>query len=149
MEGAMLDTDTHPKHPTLEHVVDAIVDWVNKYRLRFDDGGLGQCGADDVKLIAKDLGLSTGELEDIAARGPGAADQLRRMLQALGVDPDVFADRDPATMRDLQRLCAACTHKNRCRHELAHGTAVAHFHEYCPNAYTLGALFEQKVPAHH
>ena len=146
----MPNPDSHsPKHPTVELVFDAIADWVNKYRLRFGDGGLEQCGPDDVKQMASDLGLSAGELKDMASKGPGAADLLGKMLVALGVDPEVIARTDPAVMRDLQRLCAACAHKSQCRHELADGTAAGHFHDFCPNAYTLDALFEEKAAARH
>jgi hypothetical protein len=47
-------------------------------------------------------------------------------------------------MRDLQRLCITCAQKKRCGHELAAGTAGENFREFCPNAYTLEALFEGK-----
>ena len=139
-----------PKHPTLELVVEAIAGWVNKYRETLaDTGRLSQCSPDEVNQIAKDIGVSVSQLQNIVAKGPGAADLLRKMLVALHVDPDVIAQSDPAVMRDLQRLCAACDHKGRCRHELAAGTAAEHFHDFCPNAYTLDALFEEKTEAHH
>ena len=99
--------------------------------------------------MASDLGLSTGELKSLAAKWPDAADPLRKMLVGLGVDPNALAKADPAVMRDLQRLCVACDHKRRCRLELAKGTAAAHFHEFCPNAYTLDALFAQEAATTH
>jgi len=50
----------------------------------------------------------------------------------------------------LQRLCVVCSQKGRCEHELAKGTAAEHFHEFCPNAFTLDALFNQKErPSRH
>ena len=53
-------------------------------------------------------------------------------------------------MRDLQRLCMVCAQKGHCQHELAQGTAAEHFREFCPNAYTLDALFKQKMrPSKH
>jgi hypothetical protein len=134
-----------PKHATIELVVGAIADWVNKYRLSFGDGGLDRCGPDEVNQIAKDLGISTSQLQDIVDKGPGAADLLRKMLAALHVDLEVIATAEPAVLRDLQRLCAACDRKSQCRHEMAAGTAAAHFHEFCPNAFTLDALLEQKA----
>lgn len=143
----MPNRDT-PKHATIDSVVDAIAGWISKYRWTLGDNvGLDRCGPSEVKQIAKELGLSTDELKNIAAKGPGAADLLRRMLLALDVDPGAVMKAGPAAMRDLQRLCAACHHKSRCQHELAAGTAAAHFHEFCPNAYTLDALFEQKGAA--
>ena len=143
----MPNPDT-PKHSTIDLIVDAIAAWVGKYRWTLGDNvGLDRCGPSEVKQIAKELGLSTGELKDIAAKGPGAADQLRKMLLALDVDPEAIMKSDPAVMRDLQRLCVACDHKSRCRHEFMAGTAAAHFREFCPNAFTLDALFAERGPA--
>lgn len=147
----MSNPETHAtKHPAIEAVLDAIADWVNKYRHTFGSyGGLEQCSAEEVAQIAKDLSIPAGELRAIANKGPAAADLLQKMLVALEVDPDTLMKSDPATMRDLQRLCVACTHKRRCQHELAEGTAAAHFHEFCPNAFTLAAVFREKSAATH
>jgi uncharacterized protein YjiS (DUF1127 family) len=149
LEGAMPNSDSPPpKHPTLELVVEAIAAWVNKYRETLaDTGRLSKCSPDEVNQIAKDIGVSSSQLQNVVAKGPGAADLLRKMLVALHVDPDVVAQSDLAVMRDLQRLCAACGHKGRCRHELAAGTAAEHFHEFCPNSYTLDSLFPEKAAA--
>jgi hypothetical protein len=105
---------------------------------------LGQCTQDDVIRIAKDLGVSVSDLRGLATKGPGAADVLQKMLLALSVDPKTLAEADPAVMRDLQRICILCGQKGRCHHELAKGTAAKHFREFCPNAYTLDALLDQK-----
>ncbi len=142
----MPDREVHqPHYPTVEFVLDAIAGWINKYRhvtgLRNE---FGHCGPDDVMQIAKDLGVPASELRALAARGPGAADLLEKMLVALGVDPQSLAKTNPAVMRDLQRLCIVCSQKGRCEHQLADGTAAEHFHEFCPNAFTLNALLKQK-----
>jgi hypothetical protein len=47
-------------------------------------------------------------------------------------------------MRDMQRLCISCEAKQRCEHELTQGSAARHYREFCPNAFTLDALFEQQ-----
>ncbi len=41
--------------------------------------------------------------------GPYAADQLSKLLHALGADS--LASSDPVIMRDLQRGCITCAHK--------------------------------------
>lgn len=133
-----------PRYPTVEFVLDAIAGWINKYRYAYDVHELGQCSQEDVMQIAKDLGVPVSDLRGLAAKGPGAADTLQKMLLALSVDPRALAKSDPAVMRDLQRLCILCSQKSRCQHELAEGTAAEHFREFCPNAYTLDALFKQK-----
>lgn len=134
-----------PTYPTVEFVLDAIAGWINKYRNTTTAAGeFGECSPEDVRQIAKDLGVPANELRALTAKGPGAADLLLKMLTALRVDPDALAKADPAVMRDLQRLCITCSQKGRCQHELAEGTAAGHFREFCPNAFTLDALFKQK-----
>lgn len=137
-------------YPTVSLVMDAIADWVNKYRaLAGVRHELGQCSPEDVRQIAKDLGVSVGELSTMSAKNPHAADLLVKMLTALSVDPEALAKSDLATMRDLQRLCTSCGQKGRCAHELAEGTAPEHFHSFCPNAFTLDALLKSKERALH
>jgi len=137
-------------YPTVSLVMDAIADWVNKYRALADvRHEFGQCSPEDVRQIAKDLGIPIDDLCAMSARNPHAADLMLKMLTALSVNPEALAKCEPATMRDLQRLCTSCGHKSRCAHELAEGTAVEHFKSFCPNAFTLDALMKPKERALH
>jgi hypothetical protein len=143
MEAAMTNRDNPiADYPMVDMVIGAIADWVKSYRhatgLRDE---LAHCGADEVKAIASDLGLTTADLRELASKGPGGADLLTRMLMAMKVDPKVLSELDPRVTRDLQRLCTTCGAKRRCEHELAAGTAVKHMHEFCPNAVSLKTLF--------
>lgn len=142
----MPDRDNEPQHyPVLERVLNSVADWVNNYRNAVgQNGGLGRCDSEQVMEIASDLGVTPAELRELSTKGPGSADLLLKMLVALGVDPKALSDKEPLVMRDLQRLCTTCADKGRCSHELADGTAAAHFHEFCPNAFTLDALFADK-----
>ena len=136
-------------HP--DTVFGAIADWVSKYR-RYLAGRnvFGGCDAEEVRRVAKDLGLSATELRGLARKDPGAADNLLKMLSALDVDADKLAKSDPAVMRDLQRLCMTCGHKRECQRELARGEAAEHFREFCPNAFTLDALLKREsLPFQH
>jgi pyrroloquinoline quinone (PQQ) biosynthesis protein C len=138
-------TREQPNHPTLQPILDAIADWVKKYRyaagLRNE---LAQCGPEEVANTARELGLSSRDLYRMARKGPNAADLLQKMLLALGVSPQKLALEDPLIMRDLQRLCIMCGQKKQCKHELAAGTAGKNFRDFCPNAFTLEALLSGK-----
>jgi hypothetical protein len=151
MESTMPDREVvRPHYPTLEFVVGAIADWINKYRqMNGLNDELARCGPEDVVQIAKDLGVSASELRELAAKGPDAADLLGKMLVALHVDPQALARTDPAVMRDLQRLCVVCNHKRRCQNEQTEGTAARNFRAFCPNAFTLDALFKQADQLRH
>ena len=94
--------------------------------------------------MARELNVSPGELADLATKAPDSAALLGKMLAALGVNAEDLASKDPMLMRDLQRLCVSCDHKQRCAHDLAAGTAGEHYREYCPNAYTLDVLLERR-----
>lgn len=143
----MPDGNVHqPNYPTIDFVVNAIAGWVNKYRsLHGKHDQFGHCSPEEVMRIAADVGVPAGELRALAARGPDAAKLLEKLLIKLDVDPGKLANTNPAIMRDLQRLCVFCGQKERCQHELKKGTAAEHFREYCPNAFTLDALFKQNA----
>ena len=135
-------------YPVVDMILNSVADWVNLYRDTTNHGNeLAQCSADDVRQIASDLGVSSSQLTQLVAKGPHAADLLKKMLLTLKVDPAVIASTNPLVMRDLQWLCVNCGAKKRCRHEIAKGTAPEHFQEYCPNAMTLEALFKEKPAA--
>jgi hypothetical protein len=145
--GAMPDGEVHsPHYPTVGFVLDAVAGWINKYRQASSlHDEFRHCSPEDVMQIAKDLGVPVSELRKLTAKGPAAADLMKKMLVALRVDPHVLVNTNPAVMRDLQRLCVFCSQKDRCEHELAKGTASEHYREFCPNAFTLDALFKQKT----
>jgi hypothetical protein len=133
------------EHRTVAPILDAIANWVKKYRQAVGlPGELANCGAEEVALIARDIGVSPEELRFAASKGPHAADELPKLLRALGVDPQKLASDDPAIMRSLERICISCGHKNQCQHDLAAGTAASHYRDYCPNAMSLDALFHSK-----
>lgn len=133
------------EHRTVKPILDAIANWVKKYRHAVGmRGELAHCGAEEVALIARDIGVSPEELIFVANKGPHAADELPKLLRALGVDPQKLRFDDPGLMRSLQRICISCGHKDRCQHDLAQGTASEHYREYCPNAMSLDALFHLK-----
>jgi uncharacterized protein YjiS (DUF1127 family) len=133
------------EHRTVAPILDAIANWVKKYRQAVGlRGELANCGAEEVALIARDIGVSPEELRFAASKGPHAADELPKLLRALRVDPQKLASDDPAIMRSLERICISCGHKNQCQHDLAAGTAASHYRDYCPNAMSLDALFHSK-----
>jgi len=140
--------NTNPNVALVEGVLNAVAEWVSKYRAAI--GAYlehGQCSPDEVRQTASDLGVSANQMRELMNKGPGAADLLQTLLLALNVDPQEIAKTNPAVMRDLQRLCITCSNKKQCAHELAQGTAAEHFRGYCPNAFTLDTLFAAKGPS--
>jgi len=130
------------EHRTIRPILEAIANWVKKYRYAVGlRNELAHCGAEEVARTAHDVGMSPDELIYVANKGPRAADELPKLLRALGVDPQKLKSDDPGLMRSLQRICISCGHKDQCQHNLAMGTAADNYRDYCPNAMSLNALF--------
>ena len=140
-----------PGNPLVETDLNAIADWVSKYRSAIGfNNEFGMCGPDEVMLVAKKIGATPSQLRELDSKEPGKAKLLKAMLTALRVDPKVLADLDPLIMRELKWLCITCGARKRCAHELAKGTATEHFREFCPNAVSLDELLDQKdQPSSH
>jgi hypothetical protein len=137
--------DGLPSNPPIETALKAIADWVSNYRKAIGfNNEFGICGPDEVMRMAKEIGVTPTQLDELVSKGPGNANLLKRMLVALHVDPKILADMDPLIARELKWLCITCSNKKRCQHELAKGTAAEHFRDFCPNAVSLGELLDQK-----
>jgi Family of unknown function (DUF6455) len=102
---------------------------------------------DQREALARDIGVSADMLPVLVARGPDAAAELPRLMEALSLDPERIRQIHAALMRDMSLTCSGCTTAARCRDDLAHGRALAHFSEYCPNAGTLQKLDHEHVVA--
>jgi uncharacterized protein DUF6455 len=119
-----------------EPIMNAMAEWARLCRV-----ALG--GRDDLVQFLRAENERTSRL--VAASSvpgwPQAAILLRRMLIALGIDPDSPALKDHAAIGELQRACAACDHKPECAQDLADGTAAKNFYAYCPNAKALDSIY--------
>jgi transcriptional regulator with XRE-family HTH domain len=145
MEEVMSNPAGSGEHRHFAPIFEAIADWVKRYRQAIGlSHELANCGAEEVAAIARDIGLSTQELEFITSKGPLAADELPKLLRALGVDPQKLATDRRTALRDLQRICITCGHKTQCRHDLAAGTTAGQYHDYCPNAMSIDELFRSR-----
>ena len=129
----------HP-YPRVELLINAFGDWLKhrselKEMREMDAGNFGQ--------IASELRMSSADLAALVRRGPHAADELPRMLKALGIDQEALVRTEPLVLRDMERVCALCNQKRRCDRDLAAGTSAAHYGEYCSNAPTIDGLGPQ------
>ena len=129
-------------YPVVERMIDSFGDWL-KHRREMKE--MREMDARNFGQIASDLRISSADLEALVRQGPHAADELPKMLRALGIDQADLARTEPLVLRDMERVCALCNHKRQCGHELADGTAASHYEEYCGNAHTIDGLGK---PAH-
>jgi hypothetical protein len=113
--------------------------WQNWKHRRNALAELACCGS-EVENVARDVGVTPGELRVLAAKRPDAASLLYPRLASLKLDADRIAVTDGAVLQDLQRLCTACKSKSRCARDLADHASTPDWEAYCPNADTLRAL---------
>ena len=95
--------------------------------------------------IAHDLQVSTADLNELVNRGPHAADELPKLLTALGIDAGHLARIEPVVLHDMERVCALCDHTHECNHDIAAGTSARHYREYCLNASTIEGLSKPRA----
>jgi hypothetical protein len=97
-------------------------------------------GEEEVKLIAKDVGVSPSELRRLASLGPESADLLLSRMAALDLDRNEVSRIERGTFHDLQLACKMCESHRLCARDLARDSANPAWKDYCPNAATLVAL---------
>lgn len=138
-----------PQYPAVKMIIEAVADWIKRYRDAIKcENELAGVDPDQVAAMARDLGITAVQLRELARKGPEATEELRRLLVALGVDPKKLEDVDPREAREMLWLCLNCANKNKCKHELAAGTAAQTFRNFCPNALALDQLFDLKNSRH-
>ncbi len=124
-------------YPAVEILLDTFAAWL-KHRRELNE--MRQMDRSDFDRIASDLRVSPGELDTLVRQGPHAADELPKLLRALGIDLADLIRTEPLVLRDMERVCTLCHHKRQCDRELAAGTSAEHYEGYCPNAPTIDGL---------
>jgi hypothetical protein len=124
-------------HSVVERLTHTFSDWI-KHRQELNE--MRQLNASEFDRIASDLRVSPADLNELVRHGPHAADELPKLLKALGIDEADLARVEPLVLHDMERVCALCQHKRECDHDLAVGASAEHYKEYCLNAPTIEQL---------
>ena len=121
-------------HTTVDTLLARLRDW---WRARNELASIDQR---ELGRIAGELGMTTKDLKDLAARGPDAANLLYERMHALGISRADVERAAHDLMRDLERTCACCNEKGICEKDLTKRTNDPGWKDYCPNAITLEFL---------
>jgi uncharacterized protein YjiS (DUF1127 family) len=124
-------------HSVVERLTHTFSDWI-KHRQELNE--MRQLNASEFDRIASDLRISPADLNELVRHGPHAADELPKLLKALGINEADLARVEPLVLHDMERVCALCQHKRECDHDLAVGASAEHYKEYCLNAPTIEQL---------
>ncbi|MGC2779865.1 MAG: DUF6455 family protein [Bradyrhizobium sp.] len=130
-----MTADAKP-YPRVQLLIDSFAQWL---RHRRELSELRQLDRDDFERIAMDLQVTPADLDALVRHGEHAADELPRMLKALGIDETALGRAEPLVLRDMERVCAMCKDKPRCHRDLA-ASSGEHYEEYCLNAPTIDRL---------
>lgn len=131
------DKSTDKPHPVVRLLADTFANWLNHRR---ELSEVRQLDTTEFNRIASDLRVTPGVLDLLVHRGPHAADELPKLLKALGIDQADLARSEPLVLRDMERVCAMCASKRQCSRDLAAGTSAGHYEDYCGNAPTIDGL---------
>jgi transcriptional regulator with XRE-family HTH domain len=131
-----MSTQHHP-YPRVARLIDRFGDWL-KHRQELNE--ISQMDRGEFDHIAGELRVSPADLETLVRRGPHAADELPKLLKALGIDEAGLSRTEPLVLRDMERVCALCASKRQCDRDLAAGASAAHYQDYCLNADTIAGL---------
>ena len=119
----------------------AVFDWWHHARERWQRlHDIDSMSAEDVARMANDVGLSSDDLRRVIREPNATADLLYRRLESLKLDPADVRAVSPLLLRDLERTCAMCTDKGRCKSDLDESPNPIGWESYCPNSGTLGTL---------
>ena len=124
-------------YPTVEFLIGRFADWL-KHRRALSE--IRRMNRTDFDVIARDLRISSHDLDRLVQVGSHGADELPQMLASLGIDQASLARTEPLLLRDMQWVCGLCHDKAQCHADLANGTSARHYRDYCPNAPTIDAL---------
>jgi hypothetical protein len=106
-------------------------------------------GADEMRHIAQDLGMSVSDLHQLITSGSDNSELMLRRMRALGIDPEQFAREELACFREFQRACSLCAARGRCVHDLAAADPLLSpdWKDYCPNAPIMNMLSAVRAAA--
>lgn len=131
------DSMRDKSHSVVERLTHAFGDWL-KHRRELNE--MRQLNTSEFDRIASDLRVSPADLNELVRLGPHAADELPKLLNALGIDGDDLARIEPLVLHDMERVCALCEHKRECDLDLAAGVSAERYQGYCTNALTIEQL---------
>jgi uncharacterized protein YjiS (DUF1127 family) len=124
---------------TFDRLTQTFCEWLNHRR---ELNELRQLSPVEFSRVANDLQVSPADLTELVNQGPHAADELPKLLGALGIDAGDLARVEPMVLHDMERVCGLCGQKRECDRDLAAGTSGGHYQQYCQNAPTIAGLGE-------
>lgn len=130
----MTQADTHGRDSTLlQRLLARLEHWAR-------GSELDRMSEDDMRRLARDVGLDASDLARLAAGNSHGSRLLYARLQSLGLSMAEIEAQGVGTARDLERTCGLCPDKALCGHDLAERPEATDWRRICPNAWTFDEM---------
>lgn len=108
-------------------------------------GEIERMNAEDVRQLAHDIGLDSGELVRLAAGEKDASRLLYARLKQLGFTMAEIEAKGVGSARDMERTCGLCAERGRCEHDLVERPQSTDWRQICPNNWTFEEMERLKA----
>lgn len=129
------DSQQRVSGSTLQRMAHWIEAGWRRFERRHELDGISQ---EDLALLARDIGIPAGDLERLSQQDSGASSLLEKRLELL--DIGLAQLEREGLLRDMQRTCGLCDHRDICRHDLNTRPEADHWNGYCPNSDVLKTM---------
>jgi len=101
---------------------------------------------DEAARVLGEIGLGVAEFGNVMSLPFASEDLLSEAMISVGIDPDEFYVRNAGWARDLQRTCARCQVRARCRQIMSRGEFARRNKDFCPNSGDLAQILSAARP---
>lgn len=117
----------------LQRLLDRLEGWARR-------SDLDRMKEDDLRHLARDVGIDASDLARLAAKKKGSSQLLYSRLQSLGLSMAEIEASGVGTARDMERTCGLCPEQALCGHDLGERPEATDWRQVCPNAWTFDEM---------
>lgn len=126
-------------YPFVTKVIDLFGDWL-KRRREFNELMEYAADPDELGRIARELNVTSADLESLLQQESRSTNELPYMLTALDINEETLSRAGPALLRDMERVLFVLHAQASVPSGTRGGTAATSYAEYCENADTMDML---------
>jgi hypothetical protein len=138
----MSDSLTDRAAGVWRRAVDSIRD---RLRARQTMRDINALDSGEASRVLAEAGLTKADLRDVMSRPFPLDDLMSRGMVSVGIDADEFAVRNADWFQAMQRDCALCGSRGRCREIILRSEFAQHFRSFCPNSREFDEILAAKA----
>lgn len=118
--------------------LDRLEDWAR-------GGEAERMSAEEVRALARDIGLDAHDLERLSQMESDASRLLYKRLEGLGMSMAEIEASGVGAARDMERTCGLCADRALCAHDLAERPDSDAWRKVCPNNWTFDEVERRRA----